>query len=65
MRNNRTPHMVTVNEHGFWDDCAEAHRLASEGNRLIARDIAEGIRSLWCRVMHRLDAGQCRHSPPI
>jgi hypothetical protein len=65
MQGNLTLPRVTMNEHGFWDDCAEAHRLAIEGNRLIAQEIAEGIRGLWRRVMRWLDVGPRRHLPPI
>jgi hypothetical protein len=65
MQNNSTPQKVTMNEHGCWYDGAEAQLVASEGNRLIAREIAEAIRGLWHRVMHWLDAGQCRRLPPF
>jgi hypothetical protein len=65
MQNNPTPQSVTMNEHGCWDDYAEAQLLTIEGNRLIAQEIASGIRRLWRRVMHWLDAGQRRHLPPI
>jgi len=51
MQDNLTPPRVTVNEHGLWDDCAEAQRLPIGGNRLIAQEIAEGIRCGWRRVM--------------
>jgi hypothetical protein len=65
MKNNSTPQRVTANGHGFWDDCAEAQRLAIEGNRLIAQEIGEGIHGLWRCVMRWLDVGQRRHLPPI
>jgi hypothetical protein len=65
MQDNGTPQGGTVNELGFWHDGAEAQLLASEGNRLIAREIAEGVRGLWRRVMRWLDGGQRRHLPPI
>ena len=65
MRANPTARRLTANEHGFWYDGAEAQLLSSEGNRLIAREIAEGIRGLSRHVMHWLDAGQRRHLPPI
>ena len=65
MQGNPTLQRVTVNEHGFWHDYAEAQLLAIEGNRLISQEIAEGIRGLWRRVMHWLDVGQRRHLPPI
>jgi hypothetical protein len=57
-------------EHGFWADYAEAAELSVEGNRLIAQEIAAGVRSLWRRTLHWLDEtlhglGQRRHLPPI
>ena len=51
MQDNSTPQRVTVSEDGLWAHCAEAQRLAIEGNRLITQVIAEGIRGLWRRVM--------------
>jgi hypothetical protein len=65
MQNNFTLQRVTANEHGFWDDYAEAQLLAIEGNQLIARAIADGIRGWRRRVMRRLDVGHRRHLPPI
>jgi hypothetical protein len=58
MQHNPTPR-------SFWEHCAAAQLLALEGNRLIGREIAAGIRGLWRRVMHWPDVGQQRHSPPI
>ncbi|HSZ93950.1 MAG TPA: hypothetical protein VK822_31755 [Acetobacteraceae bacterium] len=60
MRANSTARRLTASQHGFWYDSAEAQLLSSEGNRLIAREIAEGVRGLWRRAMHRLDVGQSR-----
>lgn len=65
MQDNSTLQTVTVNGHEFWEDCAVAQRLAIEGNRLIAQEIAKGIRGLWPRVVRLLDAGQRWHLPPI
>lgn len=42
-------------EYGFWDECAKAQELAIEGHRLIAREIADGVRSLWRRMTLWLD----------
>ena len=57
-------------EHGYWEDCAEAMELSIEGNRLIAQEIAAGLRVLWRHTMRWLNEslaglGQNRHSPPI
>jgi hypothetical protein len=65
MRTNLNSQRAGVHGHGFWYDCAEAQLLASEGNRLIAREIAAGIRGWLRRVMLWLDSGQRRHLPPI
>jgi len=65
MQYNPTLQRVTVNEHSFWHDCAEAQVLASEGNRLISQAVAECIRGVWRRVMRWLDVGQRLHLPPI
>jgi hypothetical protein len=65
MQNDFTLQRVTVNEHGFRDDYAEAQLLAIEGNQLIARASADGIRGLRRHVMRRLDVGHRRHLPPI
>ena len=65
MQNNASPQRVTVNEPGLWYEGAEAQRLGSEGNRLIAQEIVAGIRGLWRRVMHRLDVGHRRRLPRI
>jgi hypothetical protein len=57
-------------QHSFWDDYAEAMQASVEGNRLIARDIADGVRALWRITMRWLDdsvqgLGQRHHLPPI
>jgi hypothetical protein len=65
MQHNATSQRVMGDEHGVWAEYAEAQRLVGEGNRLLAREIAENVRGLWSRVTRWLDAGQRRHSPPI
>jgi hypothetical protein len=65
MQTNCTLQRVTVNEHGFWDDYAEAQLLMIKGDRLIAQAISDGIRGLRRRVVRRLDVGHRRHLPPI
>ena len=65
MRANPTSQRVTVNEHGFWHQGAAAQLLASEGSRLIAREIVERIRGVSRRIMRWLDVGQRRFLPPI
>jgi hypothetical protein len=57
-------------EPDFWASTAEAMELSLEGNRLIAREVAGLIRTLWQRCMHRLDGllanlGQHGHLPPV
>jgi hypothetical protein len=68
MHDNPTRQRVTVNEHGFWDDCAEAQRRAIEGNRLIAQEIATGIRGCGaasCAGCTSDSAGTCRRSKQV
>ncbi len=57
-----------MQEPDFWTTSAEAMELTIEGNRLIAREIADLVITLW----HRLGAGltammniEHRHLPPI
>jgi hypothetical protein len=64
MRERLRPQRLTLSEFGFGDDYAEAQRLVSEGNRLIAQDIANSLRGLWRRAMRWLEVGQRRHLPP-
>jgi len=57
-------------EHGYWADCAEAMELSIEGNRLIAQELAAGLRTVWRRALVWLDEclrgiGQHRHLPPV
>jgi hypothetical protein len=59
-----------MHEPDFWTDCAEAMELSIEGNRLIAREIADLLRGLWQRSVRSLDGairglGQHRHLPPV
>jgi hypothetical protein len=54
----------------FWSNYAEAMELSIEGNRLIAREIADLLRNVWNRTMRSLDGairglGQHRHLPPV
>ena len=54
----------------FWSDYADAMEISVQGNRLIAREIADIARNLWQRAMRSLDAtfhglGQHRHLPPL
>jgi hypothetical protein len=64
---DRNPNM---HEPDFWTNCAEAMEMSIEGNRLIAREIAELARGLWQRCARSLDGfargpGQHRHLPPV
>jgi hypothetical protein len=65
MQDNSRLQRLTVDEHRFWEDRAEAQLLAIQGNRLIAQAIADVIRGLRRRVMRRLNIGHRRHLPPI
>jgi hypothetical protein len=59
-----------MHEPDFWTNCAEAMELSIEGERLIAREIADLARDLWHR-MGRSAGGllqnltQHRHLPPV
>jgi hypothetical protein len=59
-----------MNESNFWANYAESMELSIEGNRLIAREIAELARRLWQRAARSFDGliqsvGQHRHLPPV
>jgi hypothetical protein len=59
-----------MHESNFWANYAESMELSIEGNRLIAREIAELARRLWQRVARSFDglvqsSGQHRHLPPV
>jgi hypothetical protein len=59
-----------MRESDFWNNYAEAMELSIEGNRLIAREIADLLRGLWQRAARALDGmtngtGQHRHLPPV
>ena len=59
-----------MNEPDFWTSYANAMELSIEGNRLIAREIADLTRNLWHRMVHSLDTvlqglGQHGHFPPV
>ncbi len=52
----------------FWATSAEAMELTIEGNRLIAREIADLVRTLWHRLGAALTAmvtSEHRHLPPV
>ena len=42
-------------EPDFWTATAEAMELSIEGNRMIAREIADLIRNVWHRSFRSLD----------
>jgi hypothetical protein len=51
----------------FWTQSAEAMEQTIEGNRLIAREIADLARHLWQRTTHALATmltAEHRHLPP-
>jgi hypothetical protein len=59
-----------MHESNFWANYAESMELSIEGNRLIAREIAELARRLWHRTVRSFDGllhnvGQHRHLPPV
>ncbi|HEX3575882.1 MAG TPA: hypothetical protein VHU42_14870 [Rhodopila sp.] len=57
-----------MNETNFWTQSAEAMELTIEGNRLIAREVADLARNLWNRMGRGLVAmlsAEHRHLPPI
>jgi hypothetical protein len=54
----------------FWTQRAEAMELCLEGNRLIAQEVGDIVRTLWHRAIRKFDGllenlGQHRHLPPI
>ena len=57
-----------MQEPDFWATSAEAMELTIEGNRLIAREIADLAGTLWHRLGSALTAmmtSNHRHLPPI
>jgi hypothetical protein len=57
-----------MQEPDFWAASAEAMELTVEGNRLIAREVADMLRNLWHRLSIALTsmmASEHRHLPPI
>lgn len=59
-----------MHEPDFWTSYVDAMELSIEGNRLIAREIADLFHGLWQRSIRSLDGmirslGQHRHLPPI
>ena len=52
----------------FWTQSAEAMEMTIEGNRLIARGIAQWANDLWHRLQHSLTtmlSAEHRHLPPV
>ncbi len=59
-----------MHEPDFWSNCAEAMELSIEGNRLIAREVAELVTDLWKRAVRSFDGllqglGRHQHLPPV
>jgi hypothetical protein len=57
-----------MQEPDFWTASAETMALTIEGNRLIAREMADMLRRLWRRVGLALAVmmhSEHRHLPPI
>jgi hypothetical protein len=58
-----------MHEPNFWSSCADAMELSVEGNRLIAREVADLVSGLWKRALRSFDGllsglGQHQHLPP-
>ena len=54
----------------FWTQSAEAMELAAEGDRLIANEVARGMRNFGRRAINSLDElleglGKPGHLPPV
>jgi hypothetical protein len=57
-----------MHEPDFWTQSAEAMEMTIEGNRLIAREIADLARDLWHRTTHALATmlnAEHRQLPPV
>jgi hypothetical protein len=57
-----------MHEHDFWTQSAEAMEMTIEGNRLIARELADLARNLWHRTGRALVtmlSAEYRQLPPI
>jgi hypothetical protein len=59
-----------MHESDFWTNFADSMEMSIEGNRLIARELADAGRELWHRVLQLLQASphgrrQHRHLPPV
>jgi hypothetical protein len=55
-------------ESDLWTQSAEAMELSIEGNRLIARELAELAHDLWHRIgrsLAGLVTAEHRHLPPV
>ena len=44
---NREYRRHSIRGQSFWDDNAKAMELLMEGNQMMAREIADGLRRLW------------------
>jgi hypothetical protein len=58
-----------MHEPDFWTGYADSMELTIEGNRLIAREIADLVRDFWTRLVRSLDellhgSRGHRHLPP-
>jgi len=59
-----------MHEPDFWTSSADAMEQSIEGNRLIARELADLVRALWHRTARQIDSllhgsGQHRSQPPV
>jgi hypothetical protein len=57
-----------MQEPSFWTQSADAMEMTIEGNRLIAEEIAGGLRGFWHRFGHAMVAmlsAEHRHLPPV
>jgi hypothetical protein len=59
-----------MHEPDFWTQCADSMEMSIEGNRLIAREIADLVRDFWTRMARSFDgllrgSGSHRHLPPL
>jgi hypothetical protein len=59
-----------MHEPDFWSGYADAMELSIEGNRLIAREIAQAAQGFWKWMIQSFDAalrsvGQHPHLPPV
>jgi hypothetical protein len=62
--------IVLMHEPDFWTNSAEAMELTIEGNRLLAREVADLLLDLWRRRVRWSDGSFLghwahRHLPPV